>query len=51
MPERETKRIRKRKTRLQYKCQAVSREPKLEKLHWTGTLVVVRFRCCLYVHL
>ena len=51
MPERKTKRIRNRKTRLQYKCQAVSREPGLRKLHWTGTLVVVRFCCCLYVHL
>ena len=51
MPERETKRIRKRKTRLQYKCQAVSSEPGLRKLHWIGTLLVVRFRCCLYVHL
>ena len=51
MPERETNRIRKRKTSLQYKCQAVSREPGLRKLHWTGTLVVVRFCGCLYVNL
>ena len=47
MPERATKRIRKRKTRLQYKCQAVSREPGLRKLHLTGTLLVVRLCCCL----
>ena len=47
MPETETNRIQKRKTRLQYKCQAVSLEPGLRKLHWTGTLVVVRFCCSL----
>ena len=36
-----------KKARLQYRCQAMTREPGLRKLHWTGTLVVVRFCCCL----
>ena len=39
--------MRKRNTRLHYKCQAVSGEPRLRDVHWTGTLVVVRFCCCL----